>query len=58
LIAGFILALLGAPAKTRGRGYIECPSCAEMIKAKASICPYCRCDVRPLDIVIEQADGR
>ncbi len=53
LLAGLMLLIVGQAPKTRRRGYVECPHCAEMIRPQAIVCPHCRSDLAPPDILLE-----
>jgi hypothetical protein len=49
LLAGILALAVSdlASEKSQRTGYVECPHCAEMVKAKARICPHCRLDLIP-----------
>jgi hypothetical protein len=58
LLAGILALVVSnlATEKSRRTGYVECPHCAEMVKAKASICPYCRLSLIPTVVDIAPAE--
>ena len=57
LVAGIIVIAISnlKTEKSARTGYIECWHCAEMVKAKAKVCPHCRCDLAQRAIQIEKS---
>ena len=47
VIGPFALIVAALPRVTREGLYVRCPSCAEVIRADATLCRYCKAQLEP-----------